>query len=595
MTFRQLLTQVKQTALDALANQDLPFDLLVQAMRPERDLSYNPLFQTMFVFFSDSEGRSLPGVTAEPVRVDRGVSKFDLTLFAGEAEGELLAALEYNGDLFDEATAQRMLGHWETLLAGIVAAPDTPVADLPLLSAAESDRMLRAWNDTAMPLRDERCIHQIIGEWAAATPDAQAVITGSERLTYRQLDHRANQLARRLIDRGVVPGTPVGLYVERSADMVVGILGILKAGGAYVPLEPSYPEERIRFTLHDSGAPLVVAQSRLAGNLPESDAAILLLDESYSDDAAEPPQPAVSLDDIAYIIYTSGSTGTPKGVMVTHRNLLASTLAREVTYDAPVSRYLLLSSFAFDSSVAGIFWTLISGGALVLPEPDEEKDVQRLAALVEAEKVTHTLALPSLYRLLLTYAPPGSLDSLQVVIVAGEACPPDLGEVHYRLLPDGRLFNEYGPTEATVWCSVYLVPPERVEGPVPIGRPIANSQLYILDSHRQPVPIGVAGELYVGGAGVTPGYWGNPELTGQRFVTVPQIGGSNAGALYRTGDLARWRADGEIVFLGRVDNQVKIRGFRIELGGIEARLPGISGRAGSGRHSLGAAGGGRDH
>ncbi len=577
MTFRQLLTQAKQTALDALANQDLPFDLLVQAMRPERDLSYNPLFQTMFVYFSDSDGRSLSGVTAEPVRVDRGVSKFDLTLFMGEDEGELLAALEYSGDLFDEATAERMMDHWQTLLAGIVAAPDTPVADLPLLSAAESDRVLRAWNDTVMALRDERCIHEMIGEWAVTAPDAEAVITGSERLSYGQLDRRAAKLARRLVDRGVLPGTPVGLYVERSADMVVGILGILKAGGAYVPLEPSYPEERIRFTLHDSGAPLVVAQSKLAGSLPASDAAVLLFDDNAPDGPTDRPLPAVSLDDIAYIIYTSGSTGTPKGVMVTHRNLLASTLAREATYDAPVSRYLLLSSFAFDSSVAGIFWTLVGGGALVLPEPDEEKDVQRLAALIDGEQVTHTLALPTLYRLLLAYAPPGSLNSLQVVIVAGEACPPDLGELHYGLLPDGRLYNEYGPTEATVWCSVYLIPPASEEGPVPIGRPIANSRLYILDSNRRPVPIGVAGELYVGGAGVTPGYWDNPELTGQRFVPVNLDGRSVDDVLYRTGDLAKWRADGELIFLGRVDNQVKIRGFRIELGGIEARLQAFPG------------------
>jgi amino acid adenylation domain-containing protein len=313
----------------------------------------------------------------------------------------------------------------------------------------------------------------------------------------------------------------------------------------------------------------------IAGQLPNTDAEIIEIDNNYSlldGISTTTPETTVRLDDLAYIIYTSGSTGMPKGVMVTHGNLLASTLAREVTYEKPVDRFLLLSSFAFDSSVAGIFWTLASAGTLVLPAPEEEKDIQRLATIIDREKITHMLALPTLYRLLLKYAPQNSLHSLQVVIVAGEACPQDLGAMHYALLPHCSLYNEYGPTEATVWCSVYKLPPVTDEGLVPIGRPIANSRLYILDQRGQPVPIGVPGELYVGGAGVTPGYWNNAHLTAERYPLLTFEGHDDICRVYRTGDLARWRADGQIEFLGRVNNQVKIRGFRVELGEIETLL-----------------------
>ncbi len=574
MTFRQLLDQVQQTVIDALANQDLPFDLLVQALHPERDLSYNPLFQTMFVFRSDNVERTLTGLNFEPIKVDRGVSKFDLTLFAGEEDGRLMSALEFSADLFDRATAARMLDHWQVLLESIVADPETPVGLLPLLSGNERELVLNTWNNTDAPLPETRCLHELISAQAVHTPEAAAVISGEERLAYRELEDRANQLAHTLTRHGITPGTPVGLFSERAADMVVGILGILKASGAYVPLEPAYPAERIAFSLADTGAPVIVAQAHLVDDLPPTNAAVVIIDDAadITDEPEGAPETAVSLNDLAYIIYTSGSTGTPKGVMVTHGNLLASTMARKETYEKPVGRYLLLSSFAFDSSVAGIFWTLASGGTLVLPAPDDEKDVQKLARLIASEQVTHTLALPTLYRLLLTYAPPGSLDSLQLVIVAGEACPDDMGEKHYAMLPESALYNEYGPTEATVWCSVYRLPKDSDGGSVPIGHPISNSQLYILDNRLQPVPIGVPGELYVGGAGVTPGYWQKPDLTAQRFPTVDLLAQKKSGRVYRTGDLARWRADGQIEFLGRVDDQVKLRGFRIELGEIEALL-----------------------
>ena len=576
MTFRQLLAQVRQTVLDALANQDLPFDMLVQSLHPQRTLSHNPLFQTMFVFRSDDTERSLPGLEFEPVIVDRGVAKFDLTLFAGKEGGRLMSAFEYSSDLFNAPTAERMLDHWQTMLAAIAANADEPIQTLALLGAEEREQVLRTWNQTAVPLPDKRPLHQIISDVARQQAHQVAVVAENGRLTYGELERRANHLAHLLVECGLHPGTPVGLFAERSLEMVVGILGILKAGGAYVPLAPEYPRERIDFVIQDTGAPLIVTQAHLADRLMRSEADLIRLDcdepASELTSAVSADETAVSLDNLAYIIYTSGSTGTPKGVMVTHRNLLASTFARESYYGSPVHRFLLLSSFAFDSSVAGIFWTLMSGGTLVLPEPEGEKDVLRLAAIISREKVTHTLALPTLYRLLLSYAPERSLESLQVVIVAGEACPPDLGPMHYRILPDSTLFNEYGPTEATVWCSVYEVPRTGAGDMVPIGRPIANSSLFILDNMLQPVPVGVPGELYVAGMGVTQGYWNNPELSAGVFLSLDQKLNEERSPAYRTGDLARWRADGQVEFLGRVDNQVKIRGYRIEPGEIETQL-----------------------
>jgi amino acid adenylation domain-containing protein/non-ribosomal peptide synthase protein (TIGR01720 family) len=574
-SFLEVLDQVRQTVLDALANQDLPFDLLVRAMQPERHLSYNPIFQTMFVFQSVDGKRTLPDMRLERIPLDPGVSKFDLTLLAGEEDGRLVAFLEYNSDVFDHSTATRMLEHWQTLLQAITANPQEPLQTLPLISAPERELVLRAWNDTHVPLPSQVCVHELISARAARNPDAPAVITGDTQLSYARLEADANRLAHHLVGLGVTPGTPVGLFVERSAEMIIGIVGILKAGGAYVPLEPAYPSDRIAFALQDTDTPVVVTQAHLAERLPPTRARVITFEATVgNDDSATDAAPVttVTLEDLAYVIYTSGSTGLPKGVMVTHGNLLASTLARKEIYDTPVGRYLLLSSFAFDSSVAGIFWTLADGGALVLPAPDEEKDVGKLATIIAQQRVTHTLALPALYRLLLAYAPDQALASLATVIVAGEACPPQLVAEHYALLPHCLLFNEYGPTEATVWSSVYRVPQDSNGSPVPIGQPVPNYRLYVLDNHRQPVPIGVPGELFVAGQGVTPGYWNNPDLTEERFPVLELDGYPEGVRVYRTGDLVRWRAGGLVDFLGRVDEQVKIRGFRIETGEIEMVL-----------------------
>jgi amino acid adenylation domain-containing protein len=518
-------------------------------------LSGQPLFDSIVVF----ENYPAPADDAERTLavndiIYREQSNYPLALLVVPGEEMRLLAI-YNPHRFAPETMDRLLGHLTTLLAGMAARPDAALHELPLLTEVEQTRMLSEWNETAVPLPPNQTIPDLIAAHATQSPHAKAAIFGPDALTYAELQARATELAAHLGEQGVSRGDLVALEVPRSLEMIIGIVGILKAGAAYVPVDPAYPPERRQQIIADARPRLTLRQEDIR-NASAAGAATL---------------PVLQPEDSAYVIYTSGSTGKPKGVLVTHANLFASTLARFAYYEKPVGRFLLLSSYSFDSSVAGIFWTLAQGGALVLPAPDDEKDVARVADLVAREQVTHTLALPSLYKLLLTYAPPGALDSLQAVIVAGEACPPDLGATHYGRLPHTALYNEYGPTEATVWCSVYRLPRISDDGPVPIGKPIPNSQLYVLDGRRRPVPIGVPGELYVGGAGVTPGYLHRPDLTADRFVANPF---SDASPLYRTGDRVKWLPDGNIAFLGRVDNQVKIRGYRIEPGEIAAVLDG---------------------
>lgn len=493
-------------------------------------------------------------------------------------EESLQLLMIYDRNRFGAETIRRMLVHLKTILQGMVSNPDQRLGDLPLMDAIEYEQLVIEWNQTEVDTGPVICMHDRITAVAREGPAKTAVTARDGALTYAELDQRANQLARHLIRRGVQPGSPVGLHVERSTAMMVGILGILKAGCAYVPLDPTYPAQRIGFVLNDTQAPLVVTQPHLAAPLGLPEDRTVILDQNWLQIASEPinsPEIMVHPTDTAYIIYTSGSTGNPKGVTVTHQNLFYSNAARSVYYQEKVGNYLLLSPFAFDSSVAGIFWTLTDGGTLIFPAPGDERDIARLSGLIKQHQVTHTLALPSLYRLILEYAPAGSLDSLRAVIVAGEACPPDLARYHYSRLPDAVLYNEYGPTEASVWSSVYRLEPGIDQKIVPIGRPIANYKAYILDLRRKPVPVGVPGELVIGGPGIVPGYWNRPDLTEDRFSQNP----FGDGRVYRTGDRVRWQPDGNIEFLGRVDNQVKIRGHRIELEEIEAALldhPGVA-------------------
>ena len=528
------------------------------------------LFETILVFENyptQTDGKRTVQVEGLHYREQ---SNYPLALLV-LPDDQLQLRMIYDQARFDPDTVRRMLGHLQTLLLAIAADPDRKLGDLPLMDPAELQQVLVGWNDTGCSPGPALWVHDQIAAVAKEMPGNAAVAASDGTLTYAELDRLANQLAQHLIRRGVKPETPVGLCVDRSASMLVGILGILKAGGAYVPLDPTYPAQRIAFILNDTQTPLVVTQPHLLEQLGISKNACVILDDRWSQIAGESAHaPAIMLEasNLAYIIYTSGSTGSPKGVMVTHENLFYSNAARRLYYQEKVESYLLLSSFAFDSSVAGIFWTLTDGGTLVLPAPGDERDIDRLAALIAQQRVTHTLALPSLYRLLLDYAPANTLATLRAVIVAGEACPPDLGENHGSRLPGAVLYNEYGPTEASVWCSVYRVPSKARQKTVPIGRPIPNTRLYVLDRCNRPLPVGVPGELVVAGPGVVPGYWQRPELTAERFSPNP----FGEGRVYRTGDRVRWLPDGDLEFLGRADHQVKIRGYRVEIGEIEDAL-----------------------
>jgi amino acid adenylation domain-containing protein len=554
----------------------VPFERLVEELQPQRDLSRNPLFQVMFVLQNTPRWtEECAGLTMEDVRgVDTGTAKLDLILYLEETEQGLDGECEYSTDLFEAATIARLIRHWQTLLEGIVADPGQRLSQLPLLSEAERQQILVAWNATQTDYRKDCCIHELFEAQVECAPDAVAVVCGDEQLSYRELNQRASQLAHHLQKLGVGPEVRVGLCVERSLGLVVGLLGILKAGGAYVPLDPAYPSARLAFMLEDARVAVLLTQERLREQLPRQAIPLVCLDSEWEVIAQQRVADVcsqVTPENLAYVIYTSGSTGQPRGVLVSHRNLVHSTDARMAYYSEPVRNLLLLSSIAFDSSVASIFWTLCQGGALWLPTETLQYDPRQLAALIARSHISHILSPPSLYAHLLAEAEPRQLESLGTVIVGGEACSRDLVLSHRERRPKASLFNEYGPTEATVWSTVYACLSPSVPTSIPIGRPIANTQVYILDRHLQPVPVGVPGELHIGGAGVARGYLNRPDLTAEKFIANPFS--TDPGArLYRTGDLVRYLPDGNIEFLGRLDNQVKIRGFRIELGEIEAVL-----------------------
>lgn len=575
-SFRELIGRVRDATTRAFENQEVPFERLVEELRPQRDFGRAPLFQTMFVFRSSPvPSQRLPGLTTRRYPVDNGASRFDMSLLVEQEQEQFFSWLEYKIDLFDPATMAQIARDYRRLLEAMVDDPVQTIGDAPLLLTEDRERLARLGTGAPLP-SGGALLHEQVAAQAASSPEAIAVVCGREELRYGALDVAAEALARRLRAAGVGPSVPVPVLVERSTSTVIAILGVLKAGGAYVPLDPTTPPARLGAILRELQPPVVVASPELARDLP-LEGARLLAPRSPAPDAGEAAEslPRVDAEGLAYIIYTSGSTGGPKGVEVSHANLISSTAARAAFYGAEVKpRFLLLSSFGFDSSVAGLFWTLGQGGALVIPAEDARLDVPHLAEIIRDRAVTHVLTLPSVYRLLVEHAP--ALGSLRDAIVAGEACPVELVARHHELLPTARLLNEYGPTEGTVWAAVHECLPEPGCERVPIGRPIAGAQIYLLDARLQPVPAGVIGDLWIGGPGVARGYARRPDLTAAAFQADLQ--GPPGARRYCTGDRARFRLDGALEFWGRRDHQVKLRGHRIELEEIEARLcahPGV--------------------
>ena len=499
--------------------------------------------------------------------------RFKCRLECREAETELQLHLTYDPAAFTEATIVRLAGEFETLLEAAIASPGSEIARLRVLSREEHQALVVDFNDRAADYPKDWLAHNWIEAAVERSPDAVAVRQGDCELTYRELDNRANQLAHHLQAKGVGPDSLVTLCIERSFEMVIGIIGVLKAGGAYVPIDPAYPKDRLLFLLEDTSAPVLVTQSKLKGDLKGSDAQIVCLDSDADEIAAHPttkPASDVTPANLVYIIYTSGSTGKPKGVVITHEKLVISNSARIAYFGHTPENFLLLSSVAFDSSVVGIFWSLCAGGTLELIPEGLEKDIAQIPKVIEEHKVSHLLTLPSFYRLILETADPKQLAGMHSVIVAGEACPLKMVEHHKRTLPTVGLFSEYGATETTVFSSVYNCL-EQTHEIAPVGDPIDNGEMYVLDEHLAPCPMGVPGEVHFGGIALALGYWRRPELTAERFVSSP-FGNTPGARLYKSGDLARHLEDGNLEFLGRLDNQVKIRGYRIELEEIEVAL-----------------------
>ena len=575
-SFPDLLSRVRERALEAYTHQDLPFERLVEELRPERHLSHNPIFQVLFVLHhAGGSSLSLPGLEVSQLGVDNHTSRFDLLLSLAESGDELRGYLEYNADLFDAATAARFAGHLQTLLAAVAAGDNGPADHLPLLDETERLELLR-WNDTAEDFGPEASLHHLIEVQAARTPEEVAVVFEGARLTYRELDLAASALAARLRALGAGPESLVGVAMERSLELLVALLGILKAGAAYVPLDPGYPRERLAFMLEDSGVGILLSQERLAASLPAHDGQLLLLDSLPAPEPGESAGVRIEPDGLAYMIYTSGSTGRPKGALNTHRGIRNRLLWMQRAYGLVADDVVLQKTpFSFDVSVWEFFWPLLAGARLVVARPGGHQDAAYLARLIADEGVTTLHFVPSMLQAFLEQKDLARCAGLRRVICSGEALPHDLQQRFFSRMPAGvELHNLYGPTEAAVDVTFWRCAPEAPR--VPIGRPVSNTRIHLLDREMQPVPAGVAGELYIAGVQLARGYHGRPELTAERFV--PDPAGEPGARLYRTGDLARWLADGAIDYLGRVDFQVKVRGFRIELGEIESALaehPGV--------------------
>jgi amino acid adenylation domain-containing protein len=574
-SFRELLGRVREVALGAYGHQDVPFERLVEELQPERSLSHTPFFQAMFVL-QNTPGKvsGLPGLKVEDFEFESGTAKFDLTLEMVERAEGLTCSLEYRNDLFEGVTISRMLGHFRRLLEGIVADPNGQLSKLPLLTDYERQQLLVDWNETGTDYPREQSIPQLFEARAERTPNAVAVVFEGEQLTYRQLNSRANQLAHFLRKRGVGPEVLVGLCVERSPEMIVGLLGILKAGGAYVPLDPTYPKGRLAYMLKDAQVPVLLTQHRLVKRFPEHRTKLVCLDADWEVIVRESegnPVSEVTAENLAYVTFTSGSTGTPKGVEVPHRGILRLLLGVDYAHLDATETFLQLAPLSFDASTFEVWGALLHGARLVL-SPEKIPEPKELGHVIQRQGVTTLWLTTSLFNVVIDEAPE-ALSGIRQLLIGGEAL--SVPHVHRALerLSCTQMINGYGPTESTTFTCCYCIPNQldRSVSSIPIGVPIGNTEVYLLDCSLNPVPIGVPGELHIGGAGLGRGYLNYPDLTAEKFIPNP-FGQELGGRLYKTGDLARYLPDGNIEFLGRADDQVKIRGFRIEPGEVEAVL-----------------------
>ncbi|HVG64400.1 MAG TPA: amino acid adenylation domain-containing protein [Hyalangium sp.] len=570
-SFRALLARVRETSLGAHEHAEIPFEHLVKALRPERDLSTLPLVQVMFSPQVSKLGRlRLPGLGVEPLALDPGRATFDLTLLSWEEPDALAGQWEYSTALFERSTLERMAGHLCRLLEEAVRKPDAPISRLPMLSAAERQQLLVRWNDTAADYPRDSTIPEAFAEQVLRAPEAVAVQFGSQQLSYRQLDQRANQLAWRLRRMGVGPDSRVAIAVDRSLELIVALVGILKAGGAYVPLDTDYPRERLALMIEDAQPDVLVTTTAKLQKIPAQGLPQLLLDEArLNEEPTSTPDSGVKARNLAYISFTSGSTGRPKGVCIEHRSVLR--LVKNIRYAelGPSETLLQASILSFDTSTFELWGALLTGASLAVFPPHPPADALELAEVIARHRVTCLYLSSGLFAHAVDVAAE-RLTSVRHILAAGDV----LSAPHSRRMVDlgVTVTNVYGPTECTTFATAHRMEPHSlVEDPVPLGRPISNTTVYVLDGHMQPVPIGVAGELYLGGDGVARGYVGQPERTADRFVPDPFCS-APGGRLYRTGDRVRWRSDGALDFLGRLDTQVKVRGHRIELAEVEAAL-----------------------
>ncbi len=589
-TFAEYLKQMRGVLLSAYEHQDYPFALLLNQLDLPRNTSRSPLIDVSFNLEPAINLPKMKGLEVSLLPQKISFTDRDLHLNVTEIGGEALIDCDYNTDLFKDETIQRWLGHFQTLLEAVINDPRQNLRELPLLSPAERQQLLMDWNNTKTNYPQDQCIHQLFEAQVERTPDAIAVVFENQQLTYTELNGRANQLAHYLQSFGVGPEVVVGISVERSLEMIVGLLGILKAGGAYLPLDPDYPNERLQFMLEDSQVSLLLTQQHLLASFPQSSETatpkIICLDSDYqiiSQAKNVNPESSVTTSNLAYVIYTSGSTGKPKGVMNNHVAISNKLLWVQDTYPLTTEDCILQKTpFSFDVSVWELFCPLLNGARLVFAKPNGHKDASYLVNLIQEQQVTTLHFVSSMLQLFLTEKDVEKCNSLKRVICSGEALSLELQERFFARLVC-ELHNLYGPTEAAIHVTFWQCQSDSNLKTVPIGRPIANIQIYILDSHLQPVPIGVIGELHIGGVGLARGYLNKPELTAEKFIPNPfasldppltplDKGGEQPSKLYKTGDLARYLPDGDIEYLGRIDNQVKIRGFRIELGEIEAVL-----------------------